>query len=78
MPGFVPDRQWSRCEECGGVDAASIGMVHHRAECSQNPDGDPGQTAIPLERHKPESVRRRDRIAPSALARLRELRTVSR
>jgi len=77
MPGFVPDRSWSRCEECAGVDVLSIGVIHHRAECSQNPDGDPGQTAIPLERHKTESVRRRDRMAPSALARLRKLRTVN-
>jgi len=77
MPGFVPDRPWSRCEECAGVDAASIGVIHHRAECSQNPDGSPGQTAIPLERHQPESVRRRNRMAPEYLKRLRALRTVN-
>jgi len=59
------------------VDAGSIGVIHHRAECSQNPDGDPGQTAIPLERRKPDSVRRRDRMAPEYLKRLRALRTVN-
>jgi hypothetical protein len=78
MPGFIPDPRWSRCEECGGVDVLSIGVIHHRAGCSQDPDGTPGQTAMPLERPKPAPVRRRDRIAPSTLARLRELRTVSR
>jgi len=78
MPGYREYTEWSRCAECNGVDLMSLGVIHHRAGCSQDPDGTPGQTVMPLERPKPAPVRRRDRIAPSALARLRELRTVSR
>lgn len=78
MPGYRYHPEWLRCSECGGADFGSVGVIHHLAGCSQDPDGEPGQTAMPLERRKPAPVRRRDRASPSALARLRALRTVAR
>lgn len=78
MPGYRYQPEWARCDECNAADILSIGVIHHRAGCSQDPDGDPGQTAMPLERPKPASVQRRDRLAPATLAWLRELRTVTR